>query len=148
MSATAVAAKPTLIVEHRTLIIVLFIAMFVADGANAVLINLETSVSRISITVRGVTEMYFLALLARRPRGDKIIFLLGLFFLWVFVLGSLVAAPAYEDYRFIDYLVMMNKLLLVFIVFETLHDCFTTPEQRRRLFKWASGPFRIQPTSR
>lgn len=121
-------------VKYNTFIIILIILMFIADGANRVLIYLDAPFQRVSILVRLCAQMFFLLLLLRKRQGIKV-WALMFFFYAVFLLGSIAAVGLYEAYDWVENFAMVNKALFFFVCWETFRQYFQTEGARRKLFK-------------
>ena len=130
-------------IKHTTLILVFIILMFVADGFNAYLKASGAQFFRVSIFVRLAAEFFFLWLLSRK-RQSQYIFAVLLFFFGIFALGTLAALPTYSEYAVFGNFAMINKMLFVFICWETFRRYFSTPRQRRRLFSLFEAIILIQ----
>lgn len=119
--------------KHSTLILVLLALMFIADGANSLLLNANSNFFRVSIFVRALAEVYFLWLLLRAGRTKTLLFLLIM--VLIFVLGSLAGRGLSPNYNLFADFNYFNKMLYFFIVFSVFIDYFFADEDRRKLFK-------------
>jgi hypothetical protein len=111
--------------------------MFLADGANSILLNLGSSYYKVSIFVRLFVEVYLLFLLLHHRSGKRI-WLILLFFLFVFVAGSAAAVTnlyTFEEYHFLSQFRLVNKIVFFFIVLMALSVYFRSEEDQNRLFK-------------
>lgn len=111
--------------------------MFLSDAANSVIENLGVSFSSVSLVVRLVVQIYFLALILRSRDGYALLLVL-LFFYGTFVIGTAAAIgnlyPAGE-YAFLENFKIINKMLFFFIAWETLRKYFYQAADRQRLLK-------------
>ena len=121
-------------IRYTTLILGLLILMFLADGANSILLNLGHDFYRISIFIRLPAEIFFLFLVSLPGRNNRIWW----FVFWifgVFVIGSLAAMGAYLNYQWLGNFSIINKMLMLFIAWEAFRQFFRTEAERRRLFR-------------
>lgn len=124
-------------IRHTTIILILIVLMFLADGANSILRNMGSDSFRISIYLRLPVQAYFLLLLLRTKSGVRAWLLMLLFFA-IFLMGSLTAMTSlysFEEYDLLGNFRMLNKMLFFFICYEALKQCFRTARERDRLFK-------------
>ncbi len=120
----------------NNLILAFLVLMFLADGANSILFNLGYT-SGVSIYVRLLAEAFFLLILLRTRQGLPVLLIL-IFFYTVMLIGSLaypgvLASPG--DYAFLEGFRNLNKMLFVFIAWETFSLYFNTPAERSKLFR-------------
>ena len=123
--------------DLKSIILALIVLMFLFDGLNSVLHNLDSPVENTSIYIRSIAEAFFLLLLLRTDKRTNIWSILVIFNL-VFLIGSLAGMfslyPASESNLFENFRIL-NKTMFVFITFETLRIYFSTLDQREKLFK-------------
>ena len=111
--------------------------MFLADGANSVLLNMGFAFYRVSIFVRLLVQIYFLSLLLR-TRGGRQVWWLMLFFYLVFLAGSmaaLISLYSTEEYDFLGNFRAVNKVIFFFICYEMIKQYFRAADERGRLFR-------------
>ena len=121
-------------IKITTIILVSIALMFIADGANSILLNSGSNFYRVSIVVRFFIELYFILLLLKSTRGLAV-WRNILIFLGIFVIGTLSTLNFYNfNYNIFENLVMLNKLLMFFIVMAVLNRYFYSEPSRRQLF--------------
>ena len=125
--------KTALRVSVANLIILFFIVVILADGANQILKYLDFNFFRVSIFIRFAGLIFFLLLLIYKRKAGIIIAII-VFFYGVFLIGSLATSHNYENYLWFENFSMINKMLFFFIVVQTLRTTFTNQKNRDRLF--------------
>ena len=123
--------------RHTTIILICLGLMFIGDSANSLLLHLGSSFYRVSIFIRVFVQMYFMLLLARKRQG---FYTLGLYLLIVtiFIVGSLFAVGAVgnlQPYNWFENFNIINKMMFLFISWETLNVYFKSSRDQSRLFR-------------
>ena len=126
-------------VKHSTLILILLVLVFLADGANSILLNMGRDFFKVSIFFRFVVEAYLLLLLLR-SRSGRWVWGLILFFFAVWSFGTLAASSnpqlySQGEYAYFESFKFVNKMLFFFICWAAFKAVFRSDEERSRLFK-------------
>jgi len=119
-------------IKHSTVILLLILLMFLADGANSILVNLGVKFYRVSIFVRLFSELYFLYLLIQKDQGRKVLRVVSIFFI-LFVISASIGLSSHINYNLFDNFVLVNKMILIFISFAIFKYYFNSIEEQRRL---------------
>ena len=126
--------NPRFGLRSTDIVIGFVLLMFLGDAANTIILKTYNQPLRISIIIRGIALLFFIAILLRRRTGQQV-FGFILLLLLIFLIGATSEILKGNNFEWFENFNLFFKLVFVFVCWEILRNVFSSSYHQSRLFK-------------